>query len=153
MSATENPSFAEIVLPLPVDSAFTYKVPPSLQKRIKPGMRAVVPVRKRIETGYIVGLSDKTEIEKLRTIIDLPDPEPVFSREMLDLCRWIADYYCCSWGEALHCAVPAGIRVRSKLRYMLQLDRLGPGRFTDRQRKVIAELHSRGPLMEGQLAA
>ncbi|MFO7975504.1 MAG: primosomal protein N' [Candidatus Hydrogenedentota bacterium] len=149
----ENPSFAEIVLPLPVDSAFTYKVPPSLQKRIKPGMRAVVPVRKRIETGYIVGLSHTTEIEKLRTIIDLPDPEPVFSREMLDLCRWIADYYCCSWGEALHCAVPAGIHVRSKLRYTLQLDRLGPGRFTDRQRKVIAELHSRGPLMEGQLAA
>ena len=72
---------------------------------------------------------------------------------MLDLCRWLADYYCCSWGEALHCAVPAGIHVRSKMRYTLQLEQLGPGRYTDRQRKVIAELHGRGPLLESQLAA
>lgn len=153
MSGMKKASFADIVLPLPVDSAFTYKVPESLQNRIRPGMRAVVPVRKRVETGYVAGLSDTTEIENPRSIIDLPDAAPVFSREMLELCRWIADYYCCSWGEALHCAVPAGIHVRSKLRYTLQLNQLGPGRFTDRQRKVIAELHSRGPLMEGQLAA
>ncbi len=149
----DKPAFAEIVLPMPMDSAFTYKVPPSLLSRIRPGMRAVVPVRKRVETGYVVALSGSTTVENLRSIIDLPDPEPVFSREMLDLCRWIADYYCCSWGEALHSAVPAGIHVRSKLLYTLQMDQLGPGRFTDRQRKVIAELHSRGPLMEGQLAA
>ncbi len=149
----EKPAFAEIVLPLPVDSAFTYKIPPSLAPRIRPGMRAVVPVRKRIETGYVVALSAKTGVEKLRSIVDLPDPEPVFSQEMLDLCRWLADYYCCSWGEALHCAVPAGIHIRSKMRYTLRLDQLGPGRYTDRQRKVIAELHSRGPLMEGQLAS
>lgn len=130
----DKPAFAEIVLPMPMDSAFTYKVPPSLLSRIRPGMRAVVPVRKRVEAGYVVALSGSTTVENLRSIIDLPDPEPVFSREMLDLCRWIADYYCCSWGEALHSAVPAGIHVRSKLLYTLQMDQLGPGRFTDRQR-------------------
>ena len=147
------PSFAEIALPVPVESPFTYRIPASLSARIRPGMRAVVPVRQRIETGYVVALTQQTSIEKLRSIIDLPDAEPVFTPEMLELCRWLAEYYCCSWGEALHCAVPAGIHVRSTMRYTLQLEQLGPGRFTDRQRAVIAELHSRGPLLENQLAA
>lgn len=153
MSGMEQPVFAEIALPVPVDSPFTYRVPASLSARIRPGMRAVVPVRQRIETGYVVALTRQTAVENLRAIIDLPDAEPVFTQEMLDLCRWLADYYCCSWGEALHCAVPAGIHVRSKMRYTLQLEQLGPGRYTDRQRKVIAELHGRGPLLESQLAA
>ena len=152
MPAMSAPLYAEIVLPLPLDTPFTYKVPDALKPRIQPGMRAIVPVRQRIETGYVVALSDNTSIENVRSIIDLPDTSPVFSQEMLELCRWLADYYCCSWGEALHCAVPAGIQVRSKMRYTLLLDHLGPGRFTERQRMVIAELHRRGPLMEGQLA-
>jgi primosomal protein N' (replication factor Y) len=145
--------YADVVLPLPLDTPFTYRVPPALQHRAVPGMRAIVPFQKRVETGAIVALSDSTPLDSVRPIIDLPDAEPVFTREILDLCRWIADYYCCSLGEALQAAVPAGIAVRSKVRYVLQVDALTPGRYTERQRKVIAELHRRGPLTERQLAS
>jgi len=147
-----SPAFAEVVLPLPLDRPFTYAIPPSLQHRAAKGMRAVVPIRTRIETGYIVDLADTASIEGIRPIVDLPDERPVFSEELLKLTRWIADYYCCSWGEALQCAVPAGIQIRSKLRYVLDQDQLTTGRFTERQRKVIGELYRRGPLTERQLA-
>ncbi len=145
-------AFADVILPVPVDNPFTYGVPPSLRHRICTGMRAVVPFRKRVETGTIVGLHANCELESVRTLIDLPDEGPLYSPELLALCKWMADYYCCSWGEALQSAVPAGIAVRSKVRYVLQLDRIATGRYTDRQRKVIAELHRRGPLTEKQLA-
>jgi len=145
-------TFAEVVLPLPVDRPFTYAVPQSLEQRATVGMRAVVPVKKRLDTGFIVGLSEATAIESVRSVVDLPDESPVFSEEMLGLCRWIADYYCCAFGEALHCAAPAGIHVRTKMRYTLLPDMLTSGRFTDRQRKVVGELHRRGPLTQGQLA-
>jgi primosomal protein N' (replication factor Y) (superfamily II helicase) len=144
-------SYAEVVLPLPVDHAFTYAVPPSLRDRVVVGMRAVVPVQKRVQTGYIVGLREHTDLEKVRAIIDLPDDGPVFSSQLLDLCRWMSEYYCCAWGEALQCAVPAGIAVRTKKRYTLQLDQLGPGRFSGQQRAIIAELNRRGPLTQRQL--
>ena len=146
-------SFAEIALPLPLDQTFTYSVPAPLRSRIAVGMRAVVPFQKRVETGYVVALSAASDLTGIRPLIDLPDPEPIFTSEMLGLCRWIADYYCCAWGEALQCAIPAGIQIRGKLRYTLLTDQLASGRFTERQRKVIAELHRRGPLTEGQLAA
>ncbi|MDQ1256131.1 MAG: Primosomal protein, partial [Candidatus Hydrogenedentes bacterium] len=144
--------FAEVVLPLPIEHAFTYEVPQSLQDRAAIGMRAVVPMGNRVETGYIVGLPGKTDQTGLKTLIDLPDELPVFSPDMLKLCEWIAEYYCCSLGEALGCAAPAGLKTRSKMRYTLLPDQLTQGRYTDRQRKVIAELHKRGPLTEGQLA-
>ena len=145
-------AFADVILPVPIDRPFTYGVPDSLRHRACAGMRAVVPFQKRIETGTIVGLRANCELDAVRNLIDLPDEGPLYSKELLDLCQWMADYYCCSWGEALQSAVPAGIAVRTKVRYVLQLDQIGAGRYTDRQRKVIAELHRRGALTEKQLA-
>lgn len=147
------PRYAEVALPLPVDRLFTYLVPKSLCERARPGMRAHVPFRNRTETGYIVSLSRASELEQVRAIIDLPDTGPVFSESMLSLAQWIAEYYCCSVGEALQCAAPAGLRVRAKMRYTLVTEQLTAGRYSDRQRKIIAALHERGPLTEGQLAA
>lgn len=143
---------ADIALPLPLDQVFTYAVPESLRGRIKTGMRALVPFQKRLTTGYVVGFRDAAPVEQIRAIVDLPDGGPVFSEELLELCKWLSDYYCCSYGEALQSAIPAGIRIRNKFKYTLVPDQLASGRFTDRQRKVIAELHRRGPRTEGQLA-
>lgn len=145
-------SFAHVVLPLPLDQTFTYSVPGPLRYRVAIGMRAIVPFQKRVETGAIVALSDETDFVETRALIDLPDDGPFYSPDMLELCRWIAEYYCCSWGEALHCAVPSGIAVRTKVRYVLEREQLREGRYSERQRKVIAELHRRGPLTEKQLA-
>ena len=148
-----TPKYADVVLPLPVDHPFTYAIPPSLAGRITVGMRAVAPVLRRIETGFIVALRDRTDLDKVRPLLDLPDDTPVFSEIMLELCRWIADYYCCSWGEALQCAVPAGLKIGSKMCYRLVPEQLERGRFSERQRKILGTLHHRGPLTEGQLAA
>ncbi len=144
--------YAEVVLPMPLDHPLTYAVPPALLDRVAVGMRVVVPMQRRVETGYIVGLSKESDLEKVRALIDLPDAVPTFSPAMIKLASWISDYYCCSLGEALQCAVPAGQKIRTKMRYTLQPDQLTSGRYTDRQRKVVAELHRRGALTEGQLA-
>ena len=151
----KTPHFAEIVLPVPVERSFTYAVPDALQDRVQVGMRAIVPMQKRVETGYVVGLSTTCDLDpgKLKSILDLPDEQPLFNPAMLKLCKWMADYYCSSWGEALQCAVPAGMRMNSTLRYRLIEQNIHSGRFTDRQKKIIAALYSRGPLTEGQLAS
>ena len=38
------------------------------------------------------------------------DPAPLIDANMLALTRWIADYYACSWGQALDAVVPAGVK-------------------------------------------
>lgn len=145
--------YVEVVLPLPLDRTFCYAVPPSLHDRVCEGMRAVVPVLNRVDTGFIVQLTDTPAVPEVKSLLDLPDEMPVFTPEMLSLCRWIADYYCCSWGEALQCAVPSGLKIGTKMRYRLEPEMIHAGRFTDRQREVIAALYKRGPLTAGQLAS
>lgn len=152
MKPTAHDLFAAVALPTPVDQVFTYAVPASLAARATVGMRAIVPFGGRVETGYITALSHTSDVEKLKAIVDLPDEGPVLAPDMLELCRWLADYYCCSWGEALQCAVPAGVRGASRVTYHLDPNALGPGRYTDRQRAIIAALHAEGGLTDRQLA-
>ena len=146
------PRFADVALALPVDHPFTYAIPPALRERAVVGMRAVVPILKRIDIGYVVKVKATTHVAKVRPLIDLPDPSPMFSTEMLALCTWLADYYCCSLGEALHCALPASLRGRTMTRYTLRTEQITTGRYTERQRKVVAALYARGPMTERQLA-
>lgn len=145
--------FAEVALPLPLDRLFTYAIPDALKSRAYPGMRVIVPLRNKLETGYIVSLSAVSPVEAPRRIIDVPDRDPVFAPDMIRLCQWIAGYYCCSLGEALQTAVPAGLKMRTTMRYTLQSELLATGRYSERQRKVIAELYQRGPLTDTQIAA
>jgi primosomal protein N' (replication factor Y) len=146
------PAYAEIVLPMPVDRAYTYIVPEALRDRAEIGMRAVVPVKQQIATGFIVGLKDAAETLELRPLLDLPDESPVFSAELLELCRWVAEYYCCAWGEALLSALPAALKKGGELQYRLAEGALETGRLSDRQKKIVAALHAQGVCRRPQLA-
>lgn len=99
----------QVALPLPIDKSFAYRFPPELESSARPGCRVVVPFGRRIMTGIIVDApAEFVSPEQLRDIIDLPDSEPLLSAEILELTRWIKDYYFCSWGETLKAALPAG---------------------------------------------
>jgi len=106
------PAFAQVALNLPVGDAFDYAVPPELRGRLRPGLRVRVPFRHRQLVGYCVRLLDTPSIEpaRLKPILDLVDAEPLVDAAMLELTRWVADYYGCAWGEALEAALPGGVR-------------------------------------------
>lgn len=138
--------YADIVLPLPLDHAYTYRIPARLAARAAVGMRATVPVGSRIETGFVVALKDSSNVETVKDILDLPGDGPDFDDKMLSLCRWIAEYYCCSWGEALQSAIPAGLRAGGQLRYSLAANEVPTGRFTSAQKQAIATLFRKGAI-------
>jgi primosomal protein N' (replication factor Y) len=107
--------FAQVALPLPARKLFTYKIPPHLEAGLDLGFRVLVPVQKRILSGFVVGTTETTDIKKAKEIIDLLDPYPLFSKEMLNLTKWVSEYYFCSWGESLRAVLPAEIQVKSEL--------------------------------------
>ena len=47
---------------------------------------------------------------RIKEVVEILDPTPLIDRRMLELTRWLADYYACSWGQALDAAVPAGVK-------------------------------------------
>ncbi len=101
---------AEVVVNRPVDKVSSYRIPERLAERVVPGVRLRVPFGRAVTVGYCVGLSNIARRKELRDIMGVLDREPLVSASMLQLTRWIADYYFCSWGEALDCAIPGGVK-------------------------------------------
>ena len=108
-------NYAEVVFNLPLKDRFTYYVPEHLEGQVREGMRVLVSFGKRIITGYVVSLTDHWDRDiALKPILEVPDPGPVVSREILRLTRWMADYYHASWGETIKAALPAGLAEESR---------------------------------------
>ena len=102
--------YARVVLGIPVEGPFDYIVPSSLEKKVKAGSRVWVNFCHRKMLGYVVQLSDKTNIRKLKRISELIDDYPVLDKNMLLFTKELSEYYCCSWGEAIEAALPEGLR-------------------------------------------
>ncbi|MFW6108080.1 MAG: replication restart helicase PriA, partial [bacterium] len=115
--------FAAVALNLAVDQTFTYRVPGGLRDEVVPGRRVRVPFRGRPVVGYCVALAETTELDRVLDVESVLDEGPLISAEMLDLTRWIADYYCCAWGQALEAALPGGVRrdIRHRMQTVVRL--------------------------------
>jgi primosomal protein N' (replication factor Y) len=107
--------YVEIVFPLAFRKAFTYLVPKELQSQAKVGVRAVAPFGKRTLTGFIISKPKIVTLkEELKPIIDILDEKPIVDKDSFKFYEWLADYYLCSFGEALKLAIPYGSDVESK---------------------------------------
>ena len=101
------PRLIEVALPLPLFRTFTYATDPQAMHCPLAGARVVVPVRSTRAVGICLGPADGAGGAEPRAILDVPDAEPAFSPAVLDLCRWISDYYVVPLGVVLRCALPA----------------------------------------------
>ncbi len=107
--------YCQVVFPLPFRYSFTYQIPKEMEALVSVGLRVVVPFGKRFLTGFVVGLSETTDVkEKIKPIKDVLDQKPIFNSTSLKFYEWIADYYLSSVGEALKNSVPYGSDVESK---------------------------------------
>ena len=102
------PRYVNIALPIPEGKLFSYHLPEEVSGPL-PGRRAVVPFRQRELTGIIVEELAAPPSIPTKPVIELLDEVPVFSDALLRLTRWVAEYYFCSWGEALKAALPPGM--------------------------------------------
>jgi primosomal protein N' (replication factor Y) len=108
--------FAEVALPVAVHGTFTYAIPPALRDSVRLGSRVEVPFGAKRNTGFVVALTDRApESGKIKPILGvLDDDEPALLPEIIDLCRWAADYYIAPLGEMLRTALPANMSARGK---------------------------------------
>ncbi|MYH52617.1 MAG: primosomal protein N', partial [Gemmatimonadetes bacterium] len=95
-------SFVEVALPVPVLRAFTYRVAGAAPA---PGTRVLVPFRNRKLVGWVLG--GGVEVPRVRDVAAVLDAEPSVGPELMELARWIADYYVASPGIVLRTMLPA----------------------------------------------
>ncbi len=132
-------SYAQVVFNLPLDRTYTYSVPDELRDYVKPGVRVAVYLRTHLSTGYVVGMSSSPPDKEIKPLCDVLDSEPLFDNRLLKLTQWIADYYLCSWGQALDCALPPSVRLAAKSQLALVPD---PAHAFD---KILSDLRKTAP--------
>ncbi len=106
----KSPRFVEVALPLPLFQNFTYAVEDGLANPVVVGSRVVVPLRNGKEVGICVGEGDASPLKrKPKAVLESPDAEPAISASLLELCRWMADYYIVPLGVVLRTVLPAAL--------------------------------------------
>ncbi|MGH8435263.1 MAG: replication restart helicase PriA [Pseudomonas sp.] len=93
----------EVALPVPLPRTFTYRS----QAPIAPGTRVRVRFAGRRLTGWVVGPAELGELKQLHDIETILEAEPSLPPDLLELCRWVADYYLTPLGLVLRTALPA----------------------------------------------
>ena len=119
----------DVSLPVPLDQLFTYRLPETMQHRVQPGCRLLVPFGSRKLTGVVLNLRRDSPDGGLKEALRLVDEEPVLDAGLLSLGRWIAHYYCAPLGEVLRSMTPLSGEVHKSKLYSLT----DAGRDTARQ--------------------
>ncbi|MDQ5838503.1 MAG: primosomal protein N' [Acidobacteriota bacterium] len=110
-----GPLYAEVALPLRLAQTFTYRLPLALREDARVGARLLVPFGRTLTTAYVVALHDALDPAlglddaEIKEAEELLDAEPLLTPEVLEVTRWISDYYAAPWGEVLKAALPAGL--------------------------------------------
>ena len=99
-----------VAVPVPFLDLLTYNVPDSMD--LPPvGARVRVPVGGRALTGCVVRHDALVEEgADVKDIAEVVDREPLLPVAVVELCRWVADYYVAGIGDALAVAMPPGAR-------------------------------------------
>lgn len=127
-------TYANIILPLPLDGYFTYGVPEALASRVQNGMRVTVPFGKSktyvgIVAEYPVDVPKPAEEvaqqgkKKIvyKNIADVLDDTPILLPQQLRLWKWIADYYMSPIGDVYKAALPSGLKAEDGFRPRTEL--------------------------------
>jgi len=140
-----SPVYADVILPLPVTANYQYLVPPEMQGVLQIGALVKVPLRGRAVKGCIVGLSGKKKCESPKPVEKILSPGFSIEPELIELARWISEYYFCSLGDALSCVSFIGFNDCSK-RYEKWAEMIDPAilrnpeilkSLTTRQREIL----------------
>ena len=100
------------------------------------GSRVMVQLGTKSMSGYIVALlprlrSGTSLVEaELKEVQELLDVDPPLTSEILEITRWVAEYYAAPWGEVMRAALPAGINATVEQTV----------KITDRGRNQLSEL-------------
>jgi len=113
--------FVEVILPVPVEGKFTYRVPMELNGMVREGARVVVNFgKRRVLTGVVARVHQEApKTYSAKYILELLDEVPVVYQSQLVFWEWLAEYYMCTIGEVMNVALPSGLKLSSMSRVQL----------------------------------
>lgn len=116
--------YCEVALPVPLRTTFVYALPEDLNGEAMVGRRVVVPFRNRAMTGIALAELDQPPEEArlkspIKEVAEVIDPVPALPEKLMELGRWISQYYLAPIGEAFRAMLPPEVELRHDREYAL----------------------------------
>ncbi len=108
----------EVAVPVPLRRLFSYAVPGPPPP---PGSAVRVPFGGRVLTGWVMGRGK--QVRGLRDVHAVLDDSARIPAELLELARWMADYYLAPPGLVLRAMMPAPHAAKPRLRLVARVVR------------------------------
>jgi len=105
---------ARVSLEIALRKEFDYLIPPGLTGQIEVGSRVQVPFGPRKIYGTVTALAEESAHMNLKPILKVIGAQTMVTPKVLQLARWIADYYCCAPEIALKSVLPEAIRKKKE---------------------------------------
>jgi primosomal protein N' (replication factor Y) len=104
------PRYARVVPDRAGDRALEYVIPEGLMNSLAPGSRVRVPLRARLVLATVVEVLDASTVKSPREIHEVIGGTPLIRPRLLEIARWISEYYCCPLETAMACVLPQVVR-------------------------------------------
>ena len=138
---TQGRTRVEVALPLPIHRTFSYEVHGEAPL---PGTRVLVPFQRQERIGWVTADPPDPNVQSIKTVLGILDEVPSVTAELMELCRWMAEYYVAPLGIAIRASVPAVLSDVS--RDYLSLTGLQAGVLSAREKRLLEWLSDRtGP--------
>lgn len=147
--------FADILLPVPLPSTFTYRIPQDLENQLSFGKRVVVPFGKnKLYSGLVVAVHTHVpHFSYVKYVVDVIDEIPVITELQLKLWEWIAQYYMCTLGEVMSAALPSALKLAGETQVVLHPEFMGDvSNLNERELRVAEALTYRDKMSVTEIA-
>ena len=113
--------FADVILPVPIHRAFTYRIPFELNESIGIGCRVIVPFGKnKMQTAIVIEVHDKVPMSYQSKYIEaVLDVKPIVNSNQLKFWNWISKYYMAPIGDVMNAALPSHLKLASETKLTL----------------------------------
>ncbi len=101
---------ARVSLEIALRREFDYLIPPELVGQVEVGSRVQVPFGARKIPGCVTALAEESAHANLKSIIKVIGAQTMVTPKVLQLARWIGEYYCCAPETALKSVLPEAVR-------------------------------------------
>jgi primosomal protein N' (replication factor Y) (superfamily II helicase) len=102
--------YARVYLDRAGDRALDYLVPEAMAGSLEVGTRVRVPLRARLALGTVVEILDRSDVKSPRAIHQIIGDAPMIRPKLIEIARWISEYYCCPLQTAMSCVLPQVVR-------------------------------------------
>lgn len=134
--------FVEVILPLAITKAYTYRVPHEWNADVAVGKRVIVQFGKsKVYAAIVSAVVDRSpELYEAKYILDVLDDSPVVASTQLQLWNWISSYYLCTLGEVMQAALPAALKLASETRIIAADTEVDRSELNDKEYLILDAL-------------